>query len=160
NLYGASTRIDHVMRNDSIAHRAAAYGISGHRVDGNDVVAVYGSARSAVAECRSGQGPVLLELLTYRRTGHSRRDACHYQPQDDRDAWYRRDPIEILGQTLTQRGHAGFDELQAIRKRLQVGFQDAAELARRQPLPTAQDLTTDVFARAPKIEPESLAAGT
>ncbi|HKI19499.1 MAG TPA: thiamine pyrophosphate-dependent enzyme, partial [Isosphaeraceae bacterium] len=72
NLYGASTRVDQVMRNDRIADRAAAYGIPGRRVDGNDVLDVYQAARSAVAECRSGQGPVLLELLTYRRTGHSR----------------------------------------------------------------------------------------
>ena len=97
NLYGASTRVDHVMRNARIADRAAAYGIRGETVDGNDVLAVYEAARSAAAECRAGQGPVLLELLTYRRTGHSRRDACHYQPKDEREEWLGRDPIERFG---------------------------------------------------------------
>jgi len=79
NLYGASTRIDKVMKVPSVAARAASYGIRGETVDGNDVLAVYEAAGQAVAECREGKGPVLLELLTYRRTGHSRRDPCHYQ---------------------------------------------------------------------------------
>ena len=63
NLYGASTRVDQVMRNPRIADRAAAYGIRGETVDGNDVLAVYEAARSAAADCRAGRGPVLLELL-------------------------------------------------------------------------------------------------
>ena len=63
NLYGASTRVDLVMRNPRIADRAAAYGIRGETVDGNDVLAVYEAARSAAADCRRGHGPVLLELL-------------------------------------------------------------------------------------------------
>ena len=62
---------------------------AGETVDGNDVLAVYEAATTAVAECRGGKGPVLLELLTYRRTGHSRRDACHYQPQEEREEWLR-----------------------------------------------------------------------
>ncbi len=152
NLYGASTRVDQVMRNDRIADRAAAYGIPGRRVDGNDVLAVYEAAQSAVAECRNGRGPVLLELLTYRRTGHSRRDACHYQPQDERDEWFRRDPIEILGRLLLERGLITADAIEAIRQRTQAEFQDAVATARRQPLPSVEDLTTDVLAPAPKTE--------
>jgi TPP-dependent pyruvate/acetoin dehydrogenase alpha subunit len=73
NLYGASTRIDLVMRNTTISDRAASYGFRGETVDGNDPLAVYQAAARAVDECRTGCGPVLLELLTYRRTGHSRR---------------------------------------------------------------------------------------
>ncbi|HWE40682.1 MAG TPA: thiamine pyrophosphate-dependent enzyme, partial [Isosphaeraceae bacterium] len=64
NLYGASTRVDRVMRNARIAERAATYGIRGETVDGNDVLAVYQAARSAAEDCRAGRGPVLLELLT------------------------------------------------------------------------------------------------
>src|SRR6516165_10644820 len=70
NLYGASTHISKVMKNTQISDRAAAYGFRGQTVDGNDVLAVYTAARQAAAECRAGHGPVLLELLTYRRTGH------------------------------------------------------------------------------------------
>jgi pyruvate/2-oxoglutarate/acetoin dehydrogenase E1 component/TPP-dependent pyruvate/acetoin dehydrogenase alpha subunit len=158
NLYGASTRVDQVMRNDRIADRAAAYGIAGERVDGNDVLAVYEAAKSAIAECRRGRGPVLLELLTYRRTGHSRRDTCNYQPRDERDEWFRRDPIAILGRRLLERGLARSDELAGIHQRNQGQFQDAVATARRQPLPSLDDLTTDVLAPAPKIEPKAAVA--
>ena len=146
NLYGASTRVDLVMRNPRIADRGAAYGIRGETVDGNDVLAVYEAARAAAAGCRRGQGPVLLELLTYRRTGHSRRDACHYQAKEEREEWFARDPIERLGRVLNERGLAGQSDLEIIHTEAQRGFQAAVELARRQPMPSTRDLTTDVFA--------------
>jgi TPP-dependent pyruvate/acetoin dehydrogenase alpha subunit len=63
--------------------------VPGGTVDGNDVLAVYEAARRAVEECRTGVGPVLLELLTYRLTGHSRRDPCHYQPKEERSTSLR-----------------------------------------------------------------------
>jgi TPP-dependent pyruvate/acetoin dehydrogenase alpha subunit len=88
----------------------------------------------------------LLELLTYRRTGHSRRDACHYQPADERDAWLRRDPIDRLGRLLLERGLAGQDELDQIRSECQAHFAAALAAARRQPMPAPEDLTSDVFA--------------
>jgi TPP-dependent pyruvate/acetoin dehydrogenase alpha subunit len=146
NLYGASTRVDLVMRNPRIADRGAAYGIRGETVDGNDVLAVYEAARAAAAGCRRGQGPVLLELLTYRRTGHSRRDACHYQAKEEREEWFARDPIERLGRVLNERGLVGQSDLEIIHTEAQRGFQAAVELARRQPMPSTDDLTTDVFA--------------
>ena len=146
NLYGASTRVDRVMRNPRISDRAASYGIRGQAVDGNDVLAVYEAARQAAEECRDGRGPVLLELLTYRRTGHSRRDACHYQPQDEREAWARRDPIDRLGALLQERGLADQPALDAVRARVEAQFRAAVDEARRQPLPTLDQLTTDVLA--------------
>jgi TPP-dependent pyruvate/acetoin dehydrogenase alpha subunit len=146
NLYGASTKVDLVMRNPRIADRGAAYGIRAEQLDGNNVLAVYEAARAAAAECRSGHGPVLLELMTYRRTGHSRRDACHYQPKDERDAWFARDPIVKLGRLMMERGMAEQQELDGIRAQAQSRFQAAVESARRQPMPAASDLTTDVFA--------------
>jgi pyruvate dehydrogenase E1 component alpha subunit len=146
NFYGASTRVDRVMRNARIADRAAAYGVRGETVDGNDVLAVYEAARSATADCRAGRGPVLLELLTYRRTGHSRRDACHYQPKEEREEWSRRDPIDRLGAILLDRGLADQAALDRVRSEIQGRFQAAVEAARRQPMPAVDDLTTDVLA--------------
>lgn len=146
NLYGASTRVDLVMRNPRIADRAAAYGIEGHTVDGNDVLAVYESARAAVGACRQGRGPVLLELLTYRRTGHSRRDPCHYQPAEEREEWGRRDPIERFGAVLCDEGLATPADLARAQEQAEADFQKAVAAARRQPLPTLDELTTDVFA--------------
>ena len=146
NLYGASTRVDQVMRNDRVADRAAAYGIRGERIDGNDVLAVYEAARGAAALCRAGRGPVLLELLTYRRTGHSRRDGCHYQPKEEKEAWFARDPIDQLGQVLKEQGLAEQAALDRVQAKAQARFRAAVDEARKQPLPLLDDLTTDVFA--------------
>jgi pyruvate dehydrogenase E1 component alpha subunit len=147
NLYGASTHVSKVMRDTNIARRAAsAYGIRAEQVDGNDVLAVYEAAKSAADECRTRKGPVLLELLTYRCTGHSRRDPCHYQPKEEREAWSAKDPILRFGRVLKSQGIADEATLTAIEARVRDEFNRAVEIARRAPLPTIDELTTDVFA--------------
>jgi TPP-dependent pyruvate/acetoin dehydrogenase alpha subunit len=142
NLYGASTRVDWVMKNPKISDRAASYGFRGETVDGNDVLAVYEATQRAAEECREGKGPVLLELLTYRRTGHSRRDPCHYQPKDEREAWAQRDPIDRFADKLGL--DAGTRE--QILKRVQQQLNEAVERAKVAPQPTVADLETEVFA--------------
>lgn len=146
NLYGASTHASKVMRNTNIAERAATYGIRGKTIDGNDVLAVHEATLAAAEQCRAGAGPVLLELLTYRRTGHSRRDPCHYQPRDERQQWAARDPIERLAERLIEDGIATRQDLEAIRKRVVKEFSQSVERARRQPPPALEELLTDVFA--------------
>jgi pyruvate/2-oxoglutarate/acetoin dehydrogenase E1 component/TPP-dependent pyruvate/acetoin dehydrogenase alpha subunit len=156
NLYGASTRIDLVMRNPRIADRAAAYGMRGERIDGNDVLAVYEAARAAATDCRAGRGPVLMELLTYRRTGHSRRDACHYQPGEEKQAWLRRDPIERLGARILDLGLADLGHLGQVRAACQSRFRAAVAAGRAAPAPPVSELTTDVLAPAGPSEPPLL----
>jgi TPP-dependent pyruvate/acetoin dehydrogenase alpha subunit len=146
NFYGASTRIDKVMKTQTIAERAAAYGIQAEQLDGNNVLTVYESAQRAVAACRSGHGPAFLELLTYRRTGHSRRDACHYQPKDEREYWFNRDPIDRFAQALIAREDVREEDLTAIRGRVIQRFNDAVELAKCQVMPPPEELYTDVVA--------------
>ena len=146
NLYGASTHVSKVMRDTNIARRVASYGLRTQQLDGNDVLAVYEAASRAVAECRAAAGPVLLELLTYRRTGHSRRDPCHYQPQAERDQWAAKDPIERFAQVLQREEIIDAAGLETIQAGLVQEFNEAVENAKRAPLPTLQDLTTDVFA--------------
>ena len=107
NFYGASTHVSKVMKSKTIAERAGSYGIRGETVNGNDVLAVLEATQRAARECREGNGPVLLELLTYRRTGHSRRDPCHYQPQDERASWFERDPIDVFARELMQNNPVG-----------------------------------------------------
>ena len=140
NLYGASTHVSKVMRDTNIARRAASYGIRGQQVDGNDVLAVYEAAKTAVDECRAGQGPVLLELLTYRRTGHSRRDPCHYQPKEEREAWAAKDPIERFADVLKSRGIVDDAGLEAIKtrilRRVQRGRRNARSRRRSRPCKT------------------------
>ena len=146
NLYGASTRIDEVMKNTRVSDRAASYGFRGETVDGNDVLAVYDAATRAAEECRAGRGPVLLELQTYRRTGHSRRDPCHYQPKAERAAWSANDPITRFAQALLVGGNADLDDLEQIQKKIDDEIERAVEKAKMAPKPVLDDLLTDVYA--------------
>jgi TPP-dependent pyruvate/acetoin dehydrogenase alpha subunit len=146
NLYGASTRIDEVMKNTRVSDRAASYGFRGETVDGNDVLAVYDAATRAAEECRAGRGPVLLELQTYRRTGHSRRDPCHYQPKEERAAWSANDPITRFAQALLVGGNADLDDLEQIQKKIDDEIELAVEKAKTAPKPVLADLLTDVYA--------------
>lgn len=146
NLYGASTRIDHVMKNTRVSDRAASYGFRGETVDGNDVLAVYAAAVKATQECRAGQGPVLLELLTYRRTGHSRRDPCLYQPREERSVWSQNDPISRFAEALLADGNITQTDLDQIQARVDEEIEWAVEKAKIAPQPVVDDLLTDVYA--------------
>jgi pyruvate dehydrogenase E1 component alpha subunit len=145
-LYGASTHISKVMRNTCVSDRAAAYGFRGETVDGNDVLAVYEATQRAAADCRAGNGPVLLELLTYRRAGHSRRDPGHYQPTDERDEWFNRDPLARFAAWLTKDMAFSSADLADVKARVTAQIDEAVQKAKQAPLPTANDLYTDVFA--------------
>ena len=146
NLYGASTRIDLVMKNPRIADRAASYGFAGETVDGNDVEAVFAAARVAAGRCRAGDGPVLLELLTYRQTGHSRRDPRAYQPDAERKEWAARDPIEVFAGRLQREGVLHEAAVERMRAKAAERFAEAVERAKAAPLPSVEELETDVFA--------------
>ena len=146
NLYGASTRVDLVMKNPRISDRAAAYGFEGETVDGNDVLAVHAATQRAADACRAGRGPVLLELLTYRRTGHSRRDPCHYQPKAERAEWAARDPIERFASQLEADGLIDAAGVEAMRQAVVARFEAAVDRAKAAPQPTLADLETLVFA--------------
>ena len=145
NLYGASTPVHQTTRLERIADRAAGYGIRGERVYGNDVLAVYEATRQAAQECRDGKGPVLLELMTYRTTGHSRRDPCHYQPKDEKGEWAGQDPIRLFGSALVKCRVVEDEGLEQIQTRIRQQIEQAIETARQEPEPTEDDLTTNVF---------------
>lgn len=145
NLYGASTRIEKVTRLKHIADRATGYGIRGETVNGNNVLAVYEATQKAVEECRIGKGPILLELETYRITGHSRRDPCHYQPKEERDQWREREPIKVFGELLVHRDDIVAGDLEQIRDKVKDQIEKAIETARKEPEPSVEDLTSDVF---------------
>ena len=146
NLYGASTRIDKVMKRTKISDRAASYGFRGETVDGNDLLAVYEEAGRAVEECRDGRGPILLELLTYRRTGHSRRDHCHYQAKDEREAWLANDPIDRFAEVLLAREDISWPHLSDIKAKIDREITEGIEKARQVPPPGRDDLLSNVYA--------------
>jgi pyruvate dehydrogenase E1 component alpha subunit len=145
NLYGASTHISKITRVENIASKAAAYDMPAETIAGNDVLAVYEASEKAAKRCRSGEGPVLLELMTYRITGHSRRDPCHYQPREEKKEWLNRDPIKLFRSKLLKRKDIPEQELEQISSKVTEQIANAIQQAQREPEPGVVDLTTDVY---------------
>ena len=138
NLYATATPLDKVTRNPEVATRAAAYGVPGIAVDGNDVLAVWQAARTAVARARAGGGPTLIEAKTYRVVGHHEGDPLTgvYRTQAELDAWKARDPIQTFRRRLTgDLKAATAAELDAIDARVRAIVADAVEFARQSPEP-------------------------
>ncbi len=145
NLYSASTPIAQTVKLKHLSDRAAGYGIPGVTVDGNDVLAVYEAARKAVAQARAGKGPTLLECVTYRITGHSRRDPCHYQPEAERKVALLKEPIGRFARHLIAAGIADQAALDAIRDDVDVEIERAVKSAMAAADPKPEDALEDVF---------------
>jgi TPP-dependent pyruvate/acetoin dehydrogenase alpha subunit len=145
NLYAASTSVSLTMKVAHIAERAAAYGMPGQTVDGNDVLAVYEATRAAAARAREGKGPTLLELMTYRITGHSRRDPALYQPEAERKKALANEPIGRFGTWLVSEGMAKPADLEQIRNEVKEEVQTAVDRAIAAPEPRPEDALEDLF---------------
>ncbi len=104
NLYAMSTRFDKASAVENVADRACAYNMPGVVVDGNDVMAVYQTVSEARQRAVAGKGPSLIECKTYRHRGHSGFDKRRYRPQEEIDAWLKRDPIVRFESVLGERG--------------------------------------------------------
>ena len=146
NFYGASTPVRQVMRVENVADRVGAYGLSGQVVDGNDVLAVREAAGQAVGEARSGNGPAILELKTYRLCGHSRRDPRKYQPEEEKEWWAKREPIGRFRAALIDAGKATEGELDAADAEVHSEIEAAVECAQAAELPEPTDALQDVWA--------------
>jgi acetoin:2,6-dichlorophenolindophenol oxidoreductase subunit alpha len=127
------------------ADRAAAYRLEPLLVDGNDVEAVHAMAGRAVARARAGDGPSLIEAVTYRHGGHSRADPAKYRPDAEVDAWLARDPVSTYRDYLLDRGVDG-STLDGIDKHAAEEIDAATEEARNGPLPDLDLVYRDVWA--------------
>src|SRR6478752_734757 len=127
------------------ADRAAAYGLESIIIDGNDVEAVHEVARAAIERARAGDGPSLIEALTYRHGGHSRADPGKYRPDDEVAAWKARDPIPAYRAILEATGLAAA-ELDAIDAETHAAVADAEAIARAAPEPSPDVVETQVWA--------------
>lgn len=139
----------------SLADRAAAYGMPGATVDGNDVLAVYDAALIAVERARSGGGPTLLEARTYRMKGHAEHDGQAYVPREELEEWGRRDPIELYAAKLLASGEVDAADLAAIDRRIAEDLDRDVEFAEKCPPPAPGDASGDLSA-APDLEPAFL----
>ena len=146
NLYMEYTPIEEVTAvKNPAADRAAAYGLESIIIDGNDVDVVYQTACSALARARRGDGPSLIEALTYRHGGHSRADPGKYRPDEELQAWLARDPIpmyrkRLLGLEIPEK------DLEAIESETDAAIDQATEEARNSPPPPVDIAHIDVWA--------------
>ena len=149
NRYGMGTSVSRASERTDLFHRGVAYGIPGEQVDGMDVVAVHEAALAAAAHARSGQGPIILETLTYRYRGHSMSDPAKYRTKEEVDRMRsEHDPIAQLRRRLVDEGQAGEDELRQMERRARDIVADAAQFAQDCPEPDPAELWTDVLADA------------
>jgi 2-oxoisovalerate dehydrogenase E1 component len=147
NLYATATPIKMATANTNLASKAAAYGLPGVRVDGNDVVAVWKAAGEAVRRARAGEGPTLIEALTYRQVGHQEGDPVigWARTQEEWDEWFKRDPVPRYRKSLLESGIAE-DELKAIEEEIDALLQEAADFARKSPQPDPSTANLHVLA--------------
>jgi TPP-dependent pyruvate/acetoin dehydrogenase alpha subunit len=145
NLYAASTPVGTAFNTDTISERAAAYGIPGITIDGNDVLKVYETAVETIDRARSGDGPTLLELLTYRITGHSRRDPCLYQPEEEREQALKNEPIGRFGKYLIESNTADQARLEELESSVDAEVESALESALAAPDPAPEDTLADLY---------------
>jgi len=129
-----------------IWRKAAAFGMAGEEVDGMDVLAVRAAAQRAIERARAGEGPTLLECLTYRFRGHSLADPDELRAAEEKEFWAQRDPIKRLSADLINRGLATADELKAIELEVDAEIRDCVDFALAAPEPDGSELTRYVWA--------------
>lgn len=146
NLYSATTSIKLTCVLDNVAaDRGSAYGIPAEVVDGNDVLAVNEAAKRAIERARSGQGPTILELKTYRIGGHSRNDACGYRPKEEEEEWFSRDPVKTFRKRLIDEHVAEESELRQIEEGIVREIDAEVEYAQNSPDPKPESALRDVY---------------
>jgi pyruvate dehydrogenase E1 component alpha subunit len=147
NQYAMGTSVERSSAQSHFYKRGASFNIPGKEVDGMDVEAVYAAGQEAVAWCRAGKGPIILELKTYRYRGHSMSDPAKYRTREEvQTVREKRDPIEHLATRLIAEKIATEDDLKAMDKQTRQIVNTASEFATESPEPAPEELYTDVLA--------------
>ena len=141
------TSVKRSTKSKTLFGRGEAFGIPGEQVDGMDVLAVRAAGEKAVAHCRAGNGPYILEVMTYRYRGHSMSDPAKYRTREEvQKMREERDAIEHVRELLLTGGHATEDDLKAIDKEIKGIVNEAAEFSKESPEPDLSELYTDIYA--------------
>ena len=149
NQYAMGTSIERSSSETHLHRRGASFRIPGEEVDGMDVVAVRDAAARAAEHARTGQGPYILEMKTYRYRGHSMSDPAKYRTREEVEEVRRnRDPIDHVQELLIEKGWADEAALKAIDAEVRAIVADAAEFARISPEPDPSELFTDIYVGA------------
>jgi pyruvate dehydrogenase E1 component alpha subunit len=149
NQYAMGTSIERSSAETQLFKRGSSFRIPGEEVDGMDVLAVQAAARKAAEHARTGKGPFILEMKTYRYRGHSMSDPAKYRTRDEVDEIRKtRDPIDHVEELLEKKGWADEATLKTIDAEVKRIVADAAEFARTSPEPDPSELYTDVYTEA------------
>ena len=146
NSYAETTPVSYAMNIPNIADRAAAYGIPGVTVDGNDVLAVYEAVGKAVARARKGEGPTFVECKTCRHYGHYEGDTQTYRTKEEFEECRKRDPIPRFRKKLVEMGVLTEKEADEINQEILKELDDAVKFAEESPLPDPEETLEDVYA--------------
>jgi len=146
NQYSLSTSIKRASAVEDLSSRASAYNMPGKRVDGMNVEAVFDAATEAINHVRKGDGPYLLECLTYRYYGHSRSDAAPYRTKEEEKAWKKQDPIVNYQGLLAERGTLPSDECEKMQKKIDLSLDDAVAFADSSVFPSVNEIFADIYA--------------
>ena len=150
NLWAYSTPVRRQVPLENLADRAKAYGISSYIVDGNDVVAVYTTAKDAVERARAGEGPILIEAKTFRRRGHAQHDPAEYVPQEQREFWEKRDPITLYEKFLMEEELLDAKGKKEIDDKLTALLDKEREFAEDSPMPPPELAAEGVYCTGPE----------
>nr|WP_049764930.1 MULTISPECIES: pyruvate dehydrogenase (acetyl-transferring) E1 component subunit alpha [Chelativorans] len=146
NRYAMGTAVSRSSAETNFAHRGLSFKIPGVQVDGMDVRAVKAAGDMAVEWCRSGKGPIILEMQTYRYRGHSMSDPAKYRSKDEvQKMRSEHDPIEQVRKRLLDKKWASEDDLKAVDKEVRDIVADAADFAQSDPEPDPSELYTDIL---------------
>ena len=149
NQYAMGTSIERSKAGTELFRRGEAFGIPGIEVNGMDVETVCKGGAEAIAHCRAGEGPILVEMKTYRYRGHSMSDPAKYRSKDEvKKMRAEHDPIDHIRAVLIERGEADDDKLKEIDREVKSEVAEAAEFAQNAPEPELEELYTDVYADA------------
>jgi TPP-dependent pyruvate/acetoin dehydrogenase alpha subunit len=146
NQYAMSFSVKRAFAIERISDRAAAYGMPGETVDGNDLLAVYGAVGRAVARARAGEGPSLVENVTYRWRGHSKSDANRYRTREEIAAWQEKCPIKRFRDCLVEEGVITEEEAERIEQDAYAAIENAVEFAESCPEPKLDTIEEGVYA--------------
>ena len=136
---------DRATSNPEIWRKASAFGMHGAEVDGMDVLAVRGAAQRAIERARAGEGPTLLECLTYRFRGHSLADPDELRSEKEKDFWSKRDPINKLANEMIDGKLATKEELKSIEKKIDLDISESVKSALEAPEPPSNELTKYIW---------------
>ena len=145
NQYAVSTPIRDSARVEHLSTRAAGYGMPGVTVDGNDAAIVYGAMQEPVRRARAGEGPSLVECMTFRHGGHHVNDPGLYLPADELAKWKSRDPLILLRERLARTG-VDEAEIAAVDERVEQRMDEAVEFASESPGPSVDQLLVEIGA--------------